>query len=88
MLDKLNKNLGLSKNDVLQDMSRFAEQERKKSILGKINNDQGQNKQNIGFFSLDDSEFKLKQADWLGLVCFTPMISECLKRQSHYLNSV
>ena len=32
--------------------------------------DKGKNKYNIGFFSLDETEFKFKKADWLDAICF------------------
>lgn len=97
-VEKIGKNLGLNnKNQVIDTMSRISELERTKSILGKINTSDPlsgttkgdrSKKPNDGsnFFSLDETEFKLKSADWLPLVIFEGIPSETLKRQSHYLN--
>ena len=42
---------------------------------------------NLGFFSLEESTFKMKKADWLDMVIFTPNVQDYIKRQSNYLNS-
>ena len=44
-------------------------------------------KQNLDFFSLDETDYKLKKADWLDIVYFEPLIPEFTKRQSLYFNS-
>ena len=80
-------------------MSKFSESERNKSILGRINNsdnlEQLKNSginidkkkyENIEFFTVDETDYKLKKADWLDAVCFRANVPEYIKRQSHYLN--
>lgn len=40
------------------------------------------------FFSLDETEYKLQQADWLRYVCWQPCVSEVLKRSNNLLSSL
>lgn len=40
------------------------------------------------FFNLDKPQAKLKRADWLQYVRMEGVISEAVKRQSHYLNQI
>jgi len=40
------------------------------------------------FFSLDETDYKLKKADWLRYVCWQPTISEEVKRQNSSLSSL
>jgi len=37
----------------------------------------------IEFFSLDDSQLKLRKADWLHLICFEPNISNFIIQQNN-----
>lgn len=77
--------------------------ESKKSIIGRMNNESEEARRanerlqdkarenNIpeSMFSMeDDAQYKLKRADWLEHVCFEGTVSETLKRQGHYFNSV
>jgi len=39
------------------------------------------------FFSLDETDHKLKQADWLQYVCWQPAVGEEVKRQNNRLSS-
>lgn len=39
------------------------------------------------FFSLDETAYKLRRADWLHLVCWQPAVSESVKRQNGFLSS-
>ena len=97
-LEKLARNLGTSKAAVTQQFSLLAEIERKKSVLGRVNLEENVQKmrQNadskakgettFDFITFDESEFKLKRADWLDLVSFEGQAPECLKRQSNFLS--
>lgn len=40
------------------------------------------------FFSLDETDYKLKKADWLKYVCWLPSISDEVKRQNNALSSL
>lgn len=40
------------------------------------------------FFSLDDTQYQLKRADWLRFVCWQPAVAEILKTQNHRLTSL
>lgn len=86
------------------DMKRISKLESKKSMIGRINADDLRRADlrindilegvardnNIGsnFFSFEESQFKIKKADWLNQVCFEPAISEAVKRQSLHFNKV
>jgi hypothetical protein len=41
----------------------------------------------LKFFSLDETSFSLKKADWLQYICWFPMISEFLVRQNNILSN-
>lgn len=41
----------------------------------------------MNFFSLDESTYKVKKADWLKYVCWNPTVPDILKRQNHVLSS-
>ena len=87
-MDKIIKNVGMSKTEIVEAMKRFSDIESRKSILGKVNidtnditekvredfekasNPKGSKANNLGFFSFDETEYKLKKADWLDAVCF------------------
>ena len=39
------------------------------------------------FFSLDETDYKLKKSDWLQYVCWLPNVSDCIKRQNFRLSN-
>jgi len=40
------------------------------------------------FFTLDETQCKLKRADWLQHVCWLPAVDDVVKRQNHHLSSI
>ena len=111
LIQKLTNELGLDKNEMLREMARQAEIERKKSILGQIKSDQPQGEgvtvragaaqkedvarenlkrriKEMNFFSLEESNFKVKKADWLEYVCWIPTVQDILIKQNHAMSSV
>ena len=42
----------------------------------------------MNFFSLDESNFKVKKADWLQYVCWNPSIPDIQKKQNHIFSSM
>jgi len=40
------------------------------------------------FFTLDETQCKLKRADWLQHVCWLPAVDDAVKRQNHHLSSI
>jgi len=40
----------------------------------------------IEFFTLDESKIKLRAADWLDYVCFSPNVPEIIKQQNTILS--
>lgn len=39
------------------------------------------------FFSLNETEYQLRKADWLKFVCWEPLVSEILQRQNQVLSN-
>jgi hypothetical protein len=78
--------------------------ESKKSMIGRINAQEmktedervntrllklgRENHVGENFFNLDPTSTKLKQADWLHLICFQGTVSEVIKRQSYHFNLI
>ena len=40
------------------------------------------------FFTLDETQCKLKKADWLRYVCWQPAVDEVVQRQNHRLSKI
>ena len=92
------------KQRAVRDIKFQQSQESKKSIIGRINAEelrgkdgqankrledlQRENHVSQQFFSLEPTQYKLKPADWLNHVVIEGVVSETIKRQSHYLNTV
>lgn len=92
------------KSSAISQMQRISDMESKKSLLGKISAETWQktdlqnqarleecardNHLSEAFFTFERSQYRLKEADWLPHVCFEGNVSEAVKRQSHYFNSV
>ena len=114
LLERLIKNLGLSRYEILREMSKYSEKQRRNSIIGALGYDaqirkaEEENIDNviksesheefreqnllrkiktIEFFTLNELKQKLRHADWLDYVCFSPAISESQKSQNNLLSS-
>lgn len=101
MIDRLTRSLGLNKDDMLADMSKYSAEQRTHSLLNALNvgktgqvdmtlKDLTENELNkdqftrhnllrklrqIEFFTLEESEVRMRKADWLEYVCWQPAIS-------------
>ena len=42
----------------------------------------------MSFFSLDESTYKVKKADWLQYVCWIPSVPDIIKKQNHSLSNI
>ena len=95
-MDRLSKNLGLSKDSMIEELSRHCAEQRQTSLLNALNvgktgqqdaslKDLTENELNkdqfirhnlirklktIEFFSLDETDVRLRRADWLEYVCW------------------